>query len=704
MKFNQLFICSALAGSMALMGCSGSSDSTTAPAPTPVSTDFKVNINVPDGLSATPVANKSFASILTSFFFSEATAADVSDQLGEGNFKVAIVDSAGIVTALVTPESLTQEADGSWVVTLPGGQRLDCVIIADLSKTPDVKVGEKLPADAIYAPTVSEAFEIDPRSTAAFQQFIEDVADNLNLQTGSGFTETEIAEFMTAVQELPLPAYTPGQTLDQYLAEAIPELALEVEREIFVAQNTDTTFSLADYFGAGGVLNWYGFWGTFERGQFSYTAATQTTNDIEQDFDGTNWVDVALTPSTDALVLTSTGWIANADLDTVTSINADGSFTVSDTIVASAQEKISGTAVNVEGQSIRAFLPEFKDVIPTAAVFSAGAVAYQLSFENLNDSYELDAFDNGAGATATTMLDALGNSFTTLDSVLTPTASTSNDPTQMNLVDVSQIAGSPIALEFVGSGATGTINVYSIDSGTFPAVASVIDTATWERRTVQGTDLIIINAQGNVLGEVDGEEFYMLAVYNGAVSGGIYVPAGTLEADVEYVFNNIGANDINTNFDINNVNPVPLTCSYESSWNNIDDEPATFNSYTDYQQVITACGGANALVAADISGATWVDTDGGNTETFVFKAGGAFDFTETDTATSAALFTATGNWSVANNQLTITIPGEFFDIWTFTAQGQRIYTEDPNWSSNPDLGTLDGVAEGEIWIGGFVPQ
>lgn len=692
MKFNQLIIFSVLAASMILTSCSDSDSK-------PSTTDFKVNVTVPTGLPVTAVANKSFATLFTEFFITEVTADDVSDQLDKGNFKVAIVNAAGIVTKILTPKSLTQEPDGSWVVTVAGGTRVDCVIIADLSKAPNVKVGDKLPADAIYAPTATDAFEIDPRSTAAYQEFIDSVADNLNLRDNSGFTEAEVAQFVAAAQTLPLPDYTPGQTLDQYLAVAIPQLEAEIEREIIVVQNTDTTFSLADYFGNGGVLNWYEFFGTYARGQFSYDAATQTVTDLEQEYNGSNWISVPVNASADALILTSTGWVANADLDVVDSINSDGTVTLADSIVTSDKENISAVAVNIAAQSIRTFLPGFSDVLAANAVFSTGATAYQLSFTVVSDTYQLSATDTGAGVTTTFAADdVLGNSYLTLDSMLSASAATSTDPTQMNLLDISSIAQASIALELVGSGTTGIINIYQIDYGTTPAVATVIDTTTWERRSVQSTDLIVIDARDNVLGEADGEDYYLFAEYNGAVAGGTYAPAGSSSGDIEYVYNDTAANDINSNF---NTNLLP--CSYESPWDDIAGEPATFNSFIDFEQVVAECGGAIATTEADIIGTRWLQTGSSYTETIVFNVNNTFNFIERDLQ-GTVTDSATGIWSVTKDMITLLVPGVIIDVLAFTPQGQKGYAEEAGWSSNPDLSSLDAAVEGEIWSGDFIKQ
>jgi len=550
MKFKHLLIYSAIIGTLGLSGCGGSgSSAVTDTSGTPISTAFKVNVQVPDGLSTTEVTASLFG--FGDFFISEAAAATVSDELGAGNFKVAIVDAAGVVTEVVTPESISQEPDGTWILTLAGGRRVDCVIIADVSKTPDVTVGQTLPADAIYAPTASEQFDIDIRSTAAFQEFIETVEDSLDLETASGFTEEDIAALVEKAQELPLPTYNIGDTLEEYLADAIVELEAAIEREIIVVSSTDTSFSLANFFEAGSVLNWYYSDGsqTYERGQFSYNAATQATIDFEQEYDSASqlWVDYPVVAGPDGVFLTASGWQINDDLDMFESLNADGSITLADTAVPEDKEVISGVKIDVAGQRINLFIPSFNPGIASDAVFSAGAESYLLSFSTPVDTYEIWADDDGNGGVVTyPKNDSQGIPFTAINDLFSATASTSTDPAAINMVTINEKS-----LELVGSisDTSGTVNIYTIDYGTFPYVASVIGTTTWERRTVLGEDIVLIdNRGGTVIVEDEVDSFYMLALYNGSVVEGDFIPAGEVSPEQEYVFNDTAAMDINSKF------------------------------------------------------------------------------------------------------------------------------------------------------------
>lgn len=151
-------------------------------------------------------------------------------------------------------------------------------------------------------------------------------------------------------------------------------------------------------------------------------------------------------------------------------------------------------------------------------------------------------------------------------------------------------------------------------------------------------------------------------------------------------------------------NNVAYGCSYESGWNDVAGEPATFNSYTDFLQVVDACGGAQMVTDADVIG-TWTAsyTFGANTEVDVmtFNADQTLDYTNILDGVVGG--TMTLSWSLVNNLVTITAV-DFFDVTAITPNGMKVYTEEAGWSSNPNLDTLDGNPEGEIWTSTAVKQ
>ncbi len=147
-----------------------------------------------------------------------------------------------------------------------------------------------------------------------------------------------------------------------------------------------------------------------------------------------------------------------------------------------------------------------------------------------------------------------------------------------------------------------------------------------------------------------------------------------------------------------------LACDYESGWDDVAGEPLVFNSYNEFVEIVNNCGGAIAVAAVDLNGSSWVDTfdDNGDTivETVTFNNDGTADIIETTNAVETDNFTA--DWTISNNYVVLSLSGQFQDVWAFTPSGIKAYTEESSWSSMPDLNTLDGSPEGEIWTGNFI--
>ncbi len=706
------FIYSIIIGSLSLSACGGGGDTGTPTPFTPASTAFKVNVQIPDGLNSTKIASLS-PSLFADYFISTAAAATVSDALGAGNFTVAIVNAAGVVTDIVSPESISQQADGSWVFTLADGTRVDCVIIADISKTPNVVVGRTLPADTIYAPTAAQQFDIDIRSTTAYQEFIAAVADSLDLESDSGFTDDDIAALVETAQTLPLPSYTPGQTLEEYLEAAIPELETDIEREIVVINNSDSSFKLADYVENGGVLNWfYGVAGlVFERGQFSYDANTGVLNDSEQNYNNISgsWDSHPVTAYVDALIPGPDGWSANAGLSEIDSFNPDGSITLQDTAANNEKELIAAVKIDLAGLRANLFAPGFKDKLADSVVFSAGAEAYLLSSTTPVDIYKIWAEGSGDFIAPSRQFSFSGPNISSLDEIFSATAATSTDPDQINLLQYNEVM-----FELVGSGSSGTANIYAIDYAVTPFVATVIESSRWQRKTVNGKDLVIVDFSGlddsdNI--SFNGESptdtaFYLLTMYNGQLVEGEFIPADDESEESIYLFNDIAAQDINDNFALATTAPTgSLNCSYNSTWDDFLDQPSVFNSYTDFETVLSDCGNILAITDADITG-TWVesysDSSGSWVETIVFNANGSGNWSEAvnGAMTDSVPFT----WTLGNNRVTMTVGNILKQVAVLLADGsQKFYNENSEWITASDL-ILDGNKDGEIWSGSFEQQ
>ncbi|RDH84568.1 MAG: hypothetical protein DIZ80_03620 [endosymbiont of Galathealinum brachiosum] len=154
-----------------------------------------------------------------------------------------------------------------------------------------------------------------------------------------------------------------------------------------------------------------------------------------------------------------------------------------------------------------------------------------------------------------------------------------------------------------------------------------------------------------------------------------------------------------------------LTCGYSTPWDDVADEPSSFNSYDDFLTVVADCGGASPTTTADIIG-TWTDTwtDGSTgaliVVTMVFNGDGSTG-TYSETADGVPLVNGSGSftWSVANNLLTVNVAGVFMEVTAVTASGMVHYAEDAEWSTPSDLSISNtATLDGEIWNGNYVKQ
>ena len=59
-----------------------------------------------------------------------------------------------------------------------------------------------------------------------------------------------------------------------------------------------------------------------------------------------------------------------------------------------------------------------------------------------------------------------------------------------------------------------------------------------------------------------------------------------------------------------------LTCGFETLWDDVADAPASFNSYTDFEAVVTDCGNEVAIDAPTLTGtwtSSWTEADASTT-------------------------------------------------------------------------------------------
>ena len=494
----------------------------------------------------------------------------------------------------------------------------------------------------------------------------------------------------------------------------------QVEEQQF-EQDTDVA-DLGILITSGGGLNWFeldiedGAFAGAWTGTLTYDAIDEETTEFELEWVDGDWV--AEEDGDDDLVLTTGGWLTDKEIIGVQSLNEDGSINVNFSTYVTLEgdtygysyngEHISGREVDVSGLEIAQFIgTEGVDasLYVGDAVFGDGAMAYRLTITPTTDTYRIWDWecDTPLGGMCNTVSYFSGEDFaeaTTLSSIVVTTAADSSvllsDVSSFNAVEFWADGGN-IQLELVEDG---SINVYELNDEW--SAATKIGVGTWASHTVGEEEVYVLTPEAGILArfDLDDGELIVLAEYNGYVRQGAYTPARASELDDVWSFNGTAWQNIQDNFSVSE--PVePLACNYESGWDDVNDQPATFNSYTEFLSVVADCGGADTITSGDIAGTTWVDSDVYDgfteTETVVFSGDGTLTFTSVE---SDGTFELTGTWSVENNLVTLNIgsPVSFVDTWAIIDGSPKIYTEDGEWGS--DL-VLDGTADGEIWHSGF---
>ncbi len=155
---------------------------------------------------------------------------------------------------------------------------------------------------------------------------------------------------------------------------------------------------------------------------------------------------------------------------------------------------------------------------------------------------------------------------------------------------------------------------------------------------------------------------------------------------------------------------VSLSCDYVGAYDEVNDEPIDFNSFTDFEAVITDCGNEMVMDAAAVTG-TWaksvVETDSSTTTTtVVYNANNTGSYTESNSA-STGVYTCGFDWSISNGRVIATgavgtACDNYTDIIVFLSDStQRIYAEDGGWGSDQ---IADSVADGYIFSDSLVKQ
>jgi hypothetical protein len=616
----------AIAITMGVAACGGSSGGGLTP-PAPASTAYTVAVDAPDSLQQ--VTALGWEKKISHFFFPAAIAADGSSLLAE-NFTVVVVDAEGNVVeeVAIAAENISKNPDGTWEISVPGDPRLDCLIVVDINKPVEITLGAGIPAEALYAPTTAIQIDVDVASTAAYQNFIEELAatpgqtfEALGLDVDSPEDVAAVEAVVEKIQELFEELTKDGSldltlgSLEQILAAADAKVEEIIEQEVSNVVNA-TTGTAAELMNSGGLF-WYD--GEFDQlGGMStdlavyelergYISATGGETFTQYNFDATDkgWADTqTFDPSVDTAeydrILTSDGWANSADVFSVVAIDDEnGTFTIQDVAQGLVQEKITAVQVtNLDGRNIEDFMAvssgDFSQIIESDKMFAADAKAYRVAVTHVNDVYNLwfdvdtKGDDSGeceyrsstpallggncetVGRIVASVYQEVTNTLSDLISAQMTANPNTNDDDFVG-IDISRDNdGNVIMAELV---ADNTANFY-VYRGSGLGRYTLLATSSWSYQTpaglANGQNIIVLPIPDVVFAEGDfdtDERTFILAEDQGLVRRGNFIAAGSVQEEADnWVFNATANDSILAAVDFEFLDSLTVTYLDESNW------------------------------------------------------------------------------------------------------------------------------------------
>ena len=425
--------------------------------------------------------------------------------------------------------------------------------------------------------------------------------------------------------------------------------------------------------------------------------------------------------------------------------NDDGSATITNSKDGVTYNSFSavGASVDVSGQRIAEFLDHDSETWKTAmtnpdALFEDGASVYRFTLVQKQNVYEIwnddwceddiiylasdptnavDAYDALNGncnallawgwdeMTGNTMISTV----TSLEDMIVPSNQELNAAKPVKAFDV----GHNLRIEFQGSGDSGVANYYVFNDNDMWTLKA---TGEWKIETVSGAARIMKYSPPPSVAEKlynDDGMHHCLTVQNGFVRHCTIRPEGAVEAENDWMFNDIAMQNILDNFDPSatvtedgaegEISDTLSACeTNDSGWNNENKTPIMKADFATFQTTATACKAASgrAFTAADIAGKTFSEADGSG-EKFSFNVNGTGTVNDDGKLINF-------DWEIDNHgYLVLTAKEENVvfarDTYALVASsGDQVsikgYFEHIDWS---DMDRATG-ADGEIWSGVFV--
>ncbi|UTV30410.1 hypothetical protein [Photobacterium atrarenae] len=626
-------------------------------------TNFKVSVDAPAQLlpSGSEQASTSFGLLSLAY-------ADTVEGLEKENFAVAVIGPDGKVVEKVTltDGNWERENDGTYTITLPGGERLDCVVLVSLDDgTPAVQIGEQLPTDVLLAPTTSTRFQVDLNSSVAYQAIVDEIAaadgwgdyaaavgsNPADIQTTDELVSELIASVADNVDSLVENLGALNFDVATVLATPeIKELATKVVERIKTERDAVTT-NAATVLESGLWWLWSAQEWTennarlveLEAGKISFNNGVTTESIYEWDSNSEDPItlteaDMTSTQSLDAIDTTNMNidsWVLTqypdeawqAAYDMIVFRSADQNKAVFADIGLhqdpNLDHQITLKEINLAGKKVSTFLsyPQtqaFLPYLPKDLTFGGNAKGYKIEEQAGTDiRYELwhdndcDPLFNGNCNRA--WLNGEANAPTELAEIVAETASTGPFVGDIHGVWLSQ----DILAELIDDAGKTLVLWYRAANDNFTKA----HTDTWQEKNIYGETLYIFTVPEE-LAEADqdfdaDEREVFFAVQNGFVRKGAI--KSSVNTDSELLLNQAAIDTIYTNASVDNL-PQFGRCT--------EGDKTTSATESDLIQALANCGFLRADNYMDtFYGHNLVRVNGnGETRAYQFKNDGTFDY------------------------------------------------------------------------------
>ena len=480
-------------------------------------------------------------------------------ELTAENFKVVLVNLDGSIAEEipVLASQITKRSDGSYSINVPGVPRLDCVIIADISKPVVLPTtGSLFDTDLLLAPTTDTELDLDLGSTVAYAELLDQlggtgtfdsIASKLNVSDASQLQA--LKDLIVNVQQTIENQVFTSLTLEAAKA-AIKTAVTDIITQEVQNINSQVESTLVTALASGGGIHWYD---GLTLGEVFHGAITSSQAEQQYYYNGTSFELYENDYSPD-MMLSSSAWVVSADRVSVFSSNQDGSVTLTDSLATQAQINAKAAqAYNLEGRNIAEFFnantatKALAGIVDPSSTFGAGATGYRINLTAQTDEYRLwynagdetgvcefdaDKNANDYGGSCETVNGQVWNTggwwdfsmaFTSLNNLFSTDAGAAASGSK--LLNISWLGGQQISVQLIND-ANKTAHYYLTEWADTGFVTEALGDGVWAYITLPGltgdeAQAIVLDVPEDVQAEGDFDSPHvLLALHNGYVREG----------------------------------------------------------------------------------------------------------------------------------------------------------------------------------------